>query len=230
MLPIGDDAPIAATPLMNFLLILANVLVFVGEVYLALNGQQDYLRNFAVVPDRLLDNPDAFEIATIFTAMFMHGGWAHLLGNMWALWIFGDNVESAMGRFRYLWFYLLCGVIATVAQVLIQPDSNIPSLGASGAIAGIMGAFLVLFPKAHVRVWFGLWFIFALPAWFVIGEWFFIQVLSGSFSLSATSHVEGIAWFAHIGGFLGGACLVRLFQTPTEPFTSVPEKQYERFP
>ena len=151
MLPIGDDdSARRTTPVVTYALIAINVLFFLVE----LSAGDAFIERWSVVPRRLLANPVA-DFITIFTAMFMHAGWMHLLGNMLYLWIFGDNVEDRLGHFRYIVFYILCGIAATFAQVLVDPNSNVPNLGASGAIAGVLGAYLLMFPRGSVRVMMG---------------------------------------------------------------------------
>jgi membrane associated rhomboid family serine protease len=158
--------------------------------------------------DRITLHQEAPWPLTVFTSMFMHGSWAHIIGNMWFLWIFGDNVEDMMGRAKYLVFYLLCGVAAAMSQVLTQVNSDVPMVGASGAIAGVLGAYLMLFPRARVRCLFFL-FIFIttiyVPAWLLLGLWFLSQFLMPG---------PGVAWMAHVGGFVTGFLLVRLFVRP----------------
>jgi membrane associated rhomboid family serine protease len=144
--------------------------------------------------------------------MFLHASWLHIIGNMWVLWIFGDNIEDYLGHFTYLLFYLVSGFAAAVAHILLNAGSNVPSVGASGAIAGVMGAYFVLYPRARVLIWFPPIFFFHLPAWLVLGYWFFVQFLSGA----ATSIVEtsrtsgGIAFWAHVGGFVAGIVLIKV--------------------
>jgi membrane associated rhomboid family serine protease len=152
------------------------------------------------------------QISHLFTSMFMHGSWLHLLGNMWFLWIFGNNVEDSMGRLRFIVFYLLCGLTAAFAQILANPDSVIPMVGASGAISGVMGAYLVLYPNVRVYAIVPLGFFLtslALPAWVMLGYWFLIQFVSGLVSFGGD--VGGVAFWAHIGGFVAGVVLVKLF-------------------
>lgn len=152
------------------------------------------------------------QISHLFTSMFMHGSWLHLLGNMWFLWIFGNNVEDSMGRIRFIAFYLLCGLTAAFAQILANPASAIPMVGASGAISGVMGAYLVLYPRVRVFAIVPLGFFLtsmALPAWVMLGYWFLIQFLSGLVSMGG--EMGGVAFWAHIGGFVAGVALVKLF-------------------
>jgi hypothetical protein len=152
-------------------------------------------------------------VLPFFTSMFLHGGWAHVLGNMWFLYIFGDNVEDYLGHFKYLVFYLMSGLIAMGTQVAIYPHSNVPTIGASGAIAGVLGAYLVLYPRARVLTWFFV-FIIYIPAWFVLGEWFVMQFLYGAASLSAAQagrDLGGVAFWAHVGGFVAGMLMIKLF-------------------
>ncbi len=152
---------------------------------------------------------------TPFTSMFLHGGWAHILGNLWFLWIFGNNVEDAMGHTRFLIFYLLCGLVAAAAQVVSQPDSAVPMVGASGAIGGVMGAYVVLFPRVrvHLLLFFGFFFTtVAVPAAFMLGYWFLIQLVSGA--LTQGNEMGGVAFWAHVGGFAAGALLIFGFRDP----------------
>lgn len=197
-LPIGDDnRDRRRTPLVTYVLIALNVIVFLGQMSLG----DSFTVDWSIVPRRLLANP-LTEWVTIFSAMFMHAGLAHIGGNMLYLWIFGDNVEDRLGTWLFLGFYLFCGVAATVAQVLVDPTSNIPNLGASGAIAGVLGAYLLLYPQQRVLVLFGYRTI-PVPAVIVIGLWFVLQVFGGVGQLSAASE-GGVAYMAHVGGFIAG--------------------------
>jgi membrane associated rhomboid family serine protease len=214
MIPLRDTNPRRTVPVVNILLIIANVLMFVWEV-----GQGPYLeRSLAVVafiPARfwtypLAIVPNAFSVGI---SMFLHGGWLHLGGNMLYLWIFGDNIEDRLGHVRYLIFYLLCGGFATFAHALMNPASTIPSIGASGAIAGVLGAYLILFPHARVLTLIPI-FIFVtireVPAILVLGLWFVLQLFVGFASLGMPSDAGGVAYFAHIGGFAAGIVLIAL--------------------
>ena len=164
LFPIGDDnSARRSVPVVTYGLIALNVLFFFVE----LNGGEPFIRQWSVVPQRLTENPGG-DFLTVFTAMFMHGGWLHLLGNMLYLWIFGDNVEDRMGHGKFLLFYLICGIAATFAQVMVNPNSNIPNLGASGAIAGVLGAYLVMFPRGRVHVMMGRGVV-PMPAYVVLG-------------------------------------------------------------
>jgi membrane associated rhomboid family serine protease len=207
MLPIGDDdSARRTTPVVTYALIAINVLFFLVE----LSAGDAFIERWSVVPRRLLANPVA-DFITIFTAMFMHAGWMHLLGNMLYLWIFGDNVEDRLGHFRYIVFYILCGIAATFAQVLVDPNSNVPNLGASGAIAGVLGAYLLMFPRGSVRVMMGRGII-PMPALIVIGFWAVLQFLSGFGAIATTeqSGGGGVAYMAHVGGFVAGLVLAVL--------------------
>ncbi|MGE5641939.1 MAG: rhomboid family intramembrane serine protease [Byssovorax cruenta] len=215
MLPIGDDdSARRTTPVVTYALIAINVLFFLVE----LSAGDAFIERWSVVPRRLLANPVA-DFITIFTAMFMHAGWMHLLGNMLYLWIFGDNVEDRLGHFRYIVFYILCGIAATFAQVLVDPNSNVPNLGASGAIAGVLGAYLLMFPRGSVRVMMGRGII-PMPALIVIGFWAVLQFLSGFGAIATTeqSGGGGVAYMAHVGGFVAGVVVaVRMGGTRQEP-------------
>ena len=241
MIPIGDDnSDRRTTPFVNWLLIAANVFVFV--VFQGLGTNQRFTMAFATVPAEILTGKDIAEaipirdaygrtvdqlvleptpipvFLTLFTAMFLHGGLAHIAGNMLYLWIFGDNVEDAMGHLRYLIFYLLTGVLASLSHVFVTAafggNPLIPSLGASGAISGVLGGYIVLYPKRRVRViW--LYQILQVPALFAIGIWFLFQLISGAGMLGGS--MGGVAYGAHIGGFLAGVLLVRLFAARPRP-------------
>ena len=204
MIPISDDdTGRRLTPIVTYALIAANVLFFLLE----LNSGEAFIERWAFVPSRFFANP-AGEFATIFTSMFMHAGWVHLLGNMLYLWIFGDNVEDRLGHALFFVFYILCGLGATFAQAAISLGSSVPNLGASGAIAGVLGAYILMFPKGQVRVLMGRGVI-PMPALVVIGLWIVLQFISGVGSIANTS---GVAYMAHIGGFLAGVVLTFLFR------------------
>ena len=206
MFPIGDDDSGRRTvPVVTYVLIALNVLVF----FLELNGGDPFIGQWSVVPRRLTQNPGG-DFITVFTSMFMHGGWLHLAGNMLYLWIFGDNVEDRFGHAKFTVFYLLCGIAATVAQVAVNAGSNVPNLGASGAIAGVLGAYLVLFPRGSVRVLMGRGVV-PMPALMVIGLWIVLQFINGIGSITQSAETGGVAYMAHIGGFVAGLVLTFLF-------------------
>ena len=207
MIPISDQNPTRTTPYVTYLLIALNVLAFLLERQLIGNHGEAYVvAGYGLVPTRISADPSG-EAFTIVTSMFMHGGLAHLGGNLLFLWIFGDNVEDAIGHARYAAFYLLCGVCAALAQVLTNTASQAPMVGASGAIAGVLGAYLVLYPLAPITVFVGF-FLISLPAWVVVGFWFLMQ-LSGGWAALGLDTGSGVAFFAHIGGFLAGVLGVR---------------------
>jgi membrane associated rhomboid family serine protease len=207
MLPIGDDNTARRTvPVVTYALIALNVLVF----FLELSGGEALIQEWAFVPSRFLANPTG-ELLTLFSSMFMHAGWLHLGSNMLYLWIFGDNVEDRFGHVQYLVFYLLCGLAATFAQLAFNSDSNIPNLGASGAIAGVLGGYLLMFPQQAIRVLVGNR-VAAVSALIVIGMWFVLQLFSGVASISDTADTGGVAFMAHIGGFVAGFLLTFLFR------------------
>jgi membrane associated rhomboid family serine protease len=202
MLPLADDNRARrAVPAVTYVLILLNLAVFLVEL-----GQPDqFIIDWSFVPARFLADP-AGGLPTLFSSMFLHGDWLHLLGNMLFLWIFGDNVEDRFGHLKFLIFYLACGLIATFTELAFTAGSDIPSLGASGAIAGVLGAYIVMFPLARVIVLFG--FIpLRLPAFIVIGFWFVLQLFTGVDSISSTAAEGGVAYMAHVGGFAGGVIL-----------------------
>ena len=209
MLPVGDDNTGRRTvPYVTFGLIAMNVLFFFAE----LNGGEALVEQWAFVPRRFLANP-AGDFLTLFTSMFMHAGWVHLLSNMLYLWIFGDNVEDRFGHIRFTVFYLVSGLAATAAQLAFSTGSNIPNLGASGAIAGVLGAYILMFPQGKVNVLMGRGVI-PMPALVVIGFWIVLQLFSGIGSFATTTAVEtgGVAYMAHIGGFIAGFVLTFLLQ------------------
>src|SRR4029453_1743506 len=207
MFPIGDDDSARRTvPVVTYALILINVLFFFVE----LSGGEPFIQQWSVVPRRLVANP-AGDFITIFTSMFMHAGWLHLFGNMLYLWIFGDNVEDSFGHAKFLIFYLLCGLAATFAQVFVSAGSSVPNLGASGAIAGVLGAYIVMFPRGQVRVMMGRGII-PMPALVVIGFWIVLQFISGIGSIAESAQTGGVAYMAHIGGFIAGLVLTFLFR------------------
>jgi membrane associated rhomboid family serine protease len=202
MFPIGDDNSSRRTfPFVTYALIALNVLFFFVE----LSGGDAFIMKWAFVPARFLANPVA-DVLTIFTSMFMHAGWVHLGGNMLYLWIFGDNVEDRFGHVKFIIFYLLCGIAATFAQLAFSMGSNIPNLGASGAIAGVLGAYILMFPQGKVNVLMGRGVI-PMPALVVIGLWIVLQFFSGIGSIANTADTGGVAYMAHIGGFVAGFVL-----------------------
>lgn len=220
MIPIRDTIPSRNTPVALYLLIIANVLVFFFQLELPQPALENFFRHFGIVPRRYTDPQwGAFfglplEFWPFLTSMFLHGGWMHLIGNMWSLWIFGDNVEDRMGPVRFVLFYLFCGIAAGLVHVFTNPLSTIPTIGASGAISGVMGAYFVLFPYSQVITLVPIFFypvFIALPAVTYLALWFFIQFFQGVGSLLPSDEVGGIAWWAHIGGFIAGIILCPLF-------------------
>jgi membrane associated rhomboid family serine protease len=231
MFPYRDDNPTVLTPVATFALILANVAAW--ALLQGLGTEPDLPRSvctLGLIPGELLGQvepgtrvqlgPSTACVLTgtstwytVVTSMFLHGGWLHLIGNMWFLWVFGNNVEDSMGHIRYVLFYLLCGVAAATAQILINPASTIPMVGASGAISGIMGAYIVLYPRVRVHMLVFLGFFIttiAVPAWVMLGYWFLLQLLGGVPSLG--SERGGVAFWAHAGGFVAGMVLIFLFR------------------
>ena len=219
MIPLRDANPSRHVPLVTIVLIAVNLAAFLYELSLGPQGLERLVYQLGVIPSRLTTFPrqpdvgfgDAF--LPLLTSMFLHGGWLHLLGNMWFLWIFGDNIEDRLGKVRYLLFYLVCGLGAGLAHALFNLGSNIPTIGASGAVAGVLGGYLVLFPTARVLTLVPFFFLILanLPAWLILLYWFVIQFFSGAMSLGAgRGEAGGVAWWAHVGGFVLGALLVRL--------------------
>ena len=230
MFPYRDENPTLRTPIVTILLITVNVLVWavvqgagmdpalsrsiceLGAVPANLTGQVDRTTVVELAPGVVCVLGHAPDWTTVLTSMFMHGGWMHLVGNMWFLWVFGNNVEDSMGRLRFVAFYLLCGVAASVTHVLVDTDSTIPMVGASGAIGGVMGAYIVLYPRVrvHMLVFLGIiFFTVSVPAYFMLGYWIVLQVLGALPQVA--NEAAGVAFWAHIGGFAAGVVLIRLF-------------------
>jgi membrane associated rhomboid family serine protease len=212
MIPIRDQIPTRIVPVINYLLIAANVVVFIFQ-WLAGPYEQSLVYEFALIPYSFVSNLSLGDITDIFTSMFMHAGLAHVGGNMLYLWIFGDNVEDSMGHGRYLLFYLVGGVVASFTHILTNPGSQVPTVGASGAIAAVLGAYLVLYPQSKVLTIIPLGFFIRMtmiPASIVLGLWFVLQFFSGVLSLGGPD-VGGVAFWAHIGGFLAGVVMAKLF-------------------
>ncbi|NWF83603.1 MAG: rhomboid family intramembrane serine protease [Bryobacteraceae bacterium] len=208
VIPIHDSQRSYSAPLVVVGLIVVNVLAFLFELSLDTFTRNDFIAVFGLVPER-------FNWMSVFTSMFLHGGWMHLLGNMLFLWVYGDNVEDILGHGKFLLFYFSCGVAAALAQYAMAPDSRIPMVGASGAIAGVMGAYMVKFPHSRIVLagWFIILFTFDLPAYVVLLYWFAIQFISGLGGVAQIANRGGVAFFAHIGGFLAGVLLIMLFKT-----------------
>ena len=211
LFPYKDDNPSVLYPFTTYTIIGLNVSVFLLQFYIAGNNQ-DLARNiifkFGLVPNR-------FNIIDVITSMFLHGGIYHIVGNMWFLYIFGDNIESILGHIRFIYFYIFCGAGAAFLQFIVEPTSSIPMVGASGAISGILGAYMIKFPKAKIHVIAVVIFFittFVVPAQVVLGDWFLMQLSGGLGSLGIDT-TGGIAWFAHIGGFICGVGSIKFFQT-----------------
>lgn len=205
MFPLYDTARSRRFPLVNITLIVANVLAFLYELQLGSGALEQFLFTWGLVPSRFLADPTS-HWNTIYSSMFLHGGWFHIINNMWVLFIFGDNVEARMGSLKYLVFYLLSGTAAGLLQTYILPSSQVPMIGASGAVAGVLGAYLVLFPRSRVASLVPIFFIFTIveiPAFIYLVFWFVSQLYSGLFAVQGGG-ASGIAWWAHIGGFMFG--------------------------
>jgi membrane associated rhomboid family serine protease len=219
MIPLHDDNPTSTVPVITVIVIVACTLAFFWELSLGERGLEAAFYALGVTPATLIGAarlPPELQLvpawATLLTSMFLHGGWMHLIGNMLYLWIFGNNIEDAMGHRRFVVFYVLCGIAAALAQAIPNPDSTVPMIGASGAISGVLGAYLLLFPHARVLVAIPLGFFLhtvRLPAVWVLGFWFVLQLIS-----SALAPVDGggVAWGAHIGGFIAGLALIPIFK------------------
>ena len=220
MIPVRDDQPRFSTPYVTYFLVGLNLVIFLFEASLSPRGFKVLLFQLGMIPANitgLLAGTHKMGVAAALlptlTSMFLHGSWMHVIGNMWFLWIFGDNIEDYLGHFKYLLFYLLSGLGAAFAQVLLNPHSSVPTVGASGAIAGVLGAYFLLYPKAKVLIWFPIFFLFYLPAWVTLGYWFAMQFVSGAAtSLASYSDTRGgVAFWAHVGGFLVGIVLIKIF-------------------
>jgi membrane associated rhomboid family serine protease len=219
MLPLRDDQPRYSTPWVNYFLIGLCLVIFLFEATLDHRSFNILLGQFGVVPANVaafLAGAHGYPLLGIvlpfFTSLFLHGSWMHVIGNMWFLYIFGDNVEDYLGHFKYLVFYLLTGVLAMGTHVAMNLHSTAPALGASGAIAGVLGAYFVLYPKARVLTWFFV-FVLWVPAWVILGYWFALNFLSGTATELAVrgQNMGGVAFWAHVGGFVSGAALVKVF-------------------
>ena len=231
--PIRDDQPSFSKPYVNYFIIALNVLVFVlFELPVQSQGPRAFnalVFQFGLVPHDFThaltgaaNYPLGANLLTILTSMFMHGDFFHILGNMWFLWIFGDNIEDRLGHFVYLVFYLICGIAAALSDIALTPTSQVPLIGASGAIAGVMGAYVLLYPKARVQtmvvliVFFTFWWV---PAWVFLGYWFLIQFVMTTLTAGSVHHqTGGVAFAAHVGGFVVGLILIKLFPSRTRTY------------
>jgi membrane associated rhomboid family serine protease len=219
MFPIRDDQPRFSTPFVTYFLIGLNLAVFLFEFSLDPASLDTLIRQFGMIPAHVTlvltrshnINPIALALP-FFTSMFLHGSWSHVIGNMWFLWIFGDNIEDYLGHFKYIVFYVLCGLAAAIAQFIVTPNLAAPTVGASGAIAGVMGAYLILYPRAKVLTWLFV-LVFYVPAWVMLGYWFVLQFLSGTATsiAPASQRGPGVAFWAHVGGFVAGIVLIKVF-------------------
>ncbi|RMF62088.1 MAG: rhomboid family intramembrane serine protease [Calditrichaeota bacterium] len=220
MFPIQDTIPRRNPPFVTWGIIVANVLVFMYEISLPPEYLELFVRKWGVIPAIYTTGYWMLEpmvYISLFTNMFLHGGWTHIIGNMWTLWIFGDNVEDRLGKGKFLLFYILSGIAASMTHIVFNPHSTIPAIGASGAIAGVMGAYLIMFPQSRVITLVPVFFLpmfFEIPAVIYLGVWFVSQLFSGTFAILASTSGGGIAWWAHIGGFIAGIIL-RFILGPT---------------
>lgn len=231
MFPLKDDNPTRTAPVVTIALIAVNALVFFHQLSLPPGSAERFVYQFGSIPAVITglgrlpaDLAAVPPLASVLTSMFLHGGWMHLVGNMWFLWIFGNNIEEATGRFRFVLFYLACGLAAGAAHILANPDSAIPAIGASGAIGGVLGAYIMIYPRA--RVW-TLIFLFVfirvlyLPAGVILGYWFVLQLLGGT---TTAGGAGGVAFWAHVGGFVAGAALVGVFKKKGVRFFNPPHR------
>ena len=231
MIPIQDDNPTELTPVVTITFIIVCILVFFYQSSLPPRHAETFVFQYGAIPALLFgeaDLPRSIAVGipaygTLLTSMFMHGGWMHLIGNMLYLWIFGNNIEDVMGHARFVVFYMTCGVLAALSHAITDPTSTIPMVGASGAISGVLGAYILLFPRAHVLVFMPGIGMMHVAAGVVLGLWFVMQLLSGGMSISGPG--GGVAFFAHIGGFVAGMVLIRFFKRPDVPFFSPPRNR-----
>jgi len=219
MFPLRDTEPSYSKPVVTVMLIVINLIIFLYEFALPSYYRDAFIASYGMIPDQ-------FSFQALFTSMFLHGGWMHVLGNMWFLWIFGDNVEDVLGHGKFLLFYLFCGMVAGLAQVLVDPTSRVPTVGASGAIAGVLGAYMVKFPHSRILSLVTIIIFFTtveVPAWLMLIYWFAIQFFYGvgSIGYSHVSQGGGVAYMAHVGGFVTGALLIMLL---------APRQRYHRPP
>jgi len=215
MIPLRDENPTRRFAVVTATLIVANIAVFLYELSLpGTRALEAFFSDFALIPANISNTASPAVYRTVLTSMFLHGDWLHLLGNMLYLWIFGNNVEDSMGRIRFVLFYLLCGAGAAASQILVEPHSQLPMVGASGAISGVLGAYLLLFPRTRVLVLLPIWifirFVY-VPAWLMLLFWFALQLVSGAVNMGRM-HEGGIAFWAHSGGFLAGLILIPFFK------------------
>lgn len=219
MIPLRDSNPSRTFPFVNYTLIGLNVIVFLIEVAMG-DGMEKLIFNFGLIPSSFVTDIQTFQIGVgtilpLLSSMFLHGGWMHLIGNMLFLHIFGDNVEDRFGHFKYLVFYLIAGLAAAGTQIYMFPESEVPMVGASGAIAGVLGAYVFMFPRARIATLIPIFFFFQvveLPAFIFLGIWFVMQIFSGMFTLGIGADAGGVAWWAHIGGFIAGAVFLPLLK------------------
>ena len=210
MIPLRDTQPSSSFPFVTIALIVMNIAVFLHEISLSEWELNHFISVYGIIPRR-------FQYADLITSMFLHGGWLHLIGNCWFLWIFGDNVEDVLGHGKYLIFYVLSGLAAGLGHVILNPGSPVPTVGASGAIAGVMGAYMLKFPHSHILTLIPIFIFFTtleIPAFLMLLYWFGIQIFSGLWSVGYSQVSKGgIAWFAHVGGFVAGMVLIKLLGT-----------------
>lgn len=232
MFPLQDSNHARNFPFVNYSLLLLNVIFFLFEVSMPEEVLNEFIKTYGFVPRRFLEQFGIDQIFTIFSAMFMHGGWLHLLSNMWALHIFGDNVEDKMGHISYFVFYIICGIVAAATQIFVLPDATLPTIGASGALAGVLGGYLLLFPTARIITFIPIFIIpyfIEVPAVLFLGIWFFTQFFTGLGALDASplaAESGGVAWWAHVGGFLAGMLLVKVFTAKKRHREYYPDEYY----
>jgi membrane associated rhomboid family serine protease len=215
MIPLRDENPTRSVAVVTIVLIALNAAAFLYELSLPTQRSLNaFFADFALIPAAITQTPGVEAYRSVLTSMFLHGGWLHLIFNMLFLWIFGNNIEDSVGHFKFVIFYLLCGIAAAAAQVATQPDSLVPMIGASGAVSGVLGAYLLLFPRARVLTLIPIWIFIRLvylPAWLLLIVWFALQLLSGAATVGRQTG-GGVAFWAHIGGFVAGMILIPVFK------------------
>ncbi len=219
MFPLRDSARTRGIPYVNLVIIAVNVAILALEASLSPSAQEAFIYSYGFIPEAFFRNPLSGQALTLVTSMFVHGGWFHVISNMWALYIFGDNIESQFGHGRYLLFYVATGIAAALTHAVLTPSSEIPTVGASGAVAGVMGAYILLFPHSRivtlVPLFFLPWFV-EVPALLFVGVWFLSQLFNGLFSLVPQAEAAaGVAWWAHVGGFVAGLGLAAVYLAGT---------------
>ncbi len=234
MIPIRDDIPSRKFPIVTLGLIIFNTAIFIIEVALSPSSLRYLVSHYGLVPRYVFTEYVPFDrsLFSFVSAIFLHGGWFHLIGNMWYLWIFGDNVEDRLGHFKFLLFFIACGVFGNFAHFVFNSNSPLPAIGASGAIAGVLGGYVISYPNARILVIFPFFYFFhfiEVPALIVLGFWFIVQFLNGFASVVVSSETGGVAWWAHIGGFIGGMLFLKFLRPRPRVVYRIDEDIFDEF-